>query len=263
MLHEPKQSMKKLLYLSAAIVGFCLFGCKPSNVQPDEYPATDSTDHNPKVHGIDVSHHNDLDWEQLKKFEQLQFLYAKATEGATFQDDRFDFHRQFAREHKLKFGGYHFLTLKSHIDSQFVNYKTMMHDFDCLPMLDVEGWDIQHLDTLELQGLVDRWIELTSAEWGVKPIIYCNPKIYHMIDLRGCLWWADMGVCRNPNNVHTEEPTDPYAIWQFSVYKDSTVIHGVRPDGTAVADSVDVNFLRPGSSLRDILMPPKNAEEKK
>lgn len=242
--------------LLLAILILALAGCGRRNAE-ENYPTTDPNDHSPVVHGIDVSHHNELDWKHIENFDKLQFMYAKATEGTTFQDDRYEFHRQFAQKHNLKFGAYHFLTLKSPIDSQFINFKNTSGDFDCLPMLDVEGWAFMQLDTLSMQGIIDRWIELTMAEWGVKPIIYCSPKLYHKIDLRGCLWWADMAVARYATNEPTEEPADDYAIWQFSVYRDTTIARTFHPNGKAVADSVDVNFLRPGTSLNALLMPPK------
>lgn len=236
--------------------------CQKSATSSD-FPTTDPDDHSPVVHGIDVSHHNDLEWAQLERFDQLQFMYAKATEGATFQDPGFDKHKQFAREHNLKFGGYHFLTVTSTIAEQFENFKSVAGRCDCLPMLDIEGPRIHRLDTLELQAMVDEWIDLCNHEWGVKPIIYCSAKLHGKFDLRGCPWWVDAETCRNKNNVHTAEPEGDYAIWQFSVYKDTTAGHRLRPDGTAVGDSVDVNFLHPGTSIKFMLMPQDEAAETK
>lgn len=252
--------MKHLLSLSITIL--CLLAACHSTTQPKDtpYPTTDPDDHNPVVHGIDVSHHNDLEWEQIKDFKHLQFLYAKATEGATFQDDKFEHHRQFAREHGIKFGGYHFLSTTTPIAEQFANFKSVAGRCDCLPMLDIEGWRILQLDSTRLQQMVDEWIDSCQGAWGVKPIIYCSEKLYNRFDLRGCPWWADMLICRNDNNVHTEEPKGDYTIWQFSVYKNidpNNPNSPKRPDGTSVGDSVDVNFFRPGLGLGSIMMPQK------
>lgn len=244
--------------IAIAITVFTAFcGCKkPANeIQEEMYPATDSTDHNPVPHGIDVSHHNDIEWDQIKDYKQLMFMYAKATEGATYQDDKFDFHKQFAHEHKLMFGGYHFLTTTSSIGEQFVNFKTVIGNCDCLPMLDIEGWRIHQLDTLELQSMVDEWIDSCRHEWNVKPIIYCSAKLHGKIDLRGCPWWVDGETCRNPNNVITPEPKGDYTIWQYSVFKDTAATaQKFREDGSHIGDSIDVNFFRPGLSLKSILV---------
>ena len=253
--------MKHLTILLTTLL-FLLASCSKRTEGKDLYTPTDSTDHNPVPHGIDVSHHNDLDWSQIKRFEQLQFMYAKATEGATFQDDKFEEHRQFAKDHNLKFGGYHFLTTTSPVAEQFDNFKSVAGRCDCLPMLDIEGWRIQQLDTLDLQNLVDEWISCCQKEWNVKPIIYCSAKLHGKLNMRGCPWWVDAETCRNKNNVHTAEPQGDYAIWQFSVYRDTTVARTYRPDGKAVGDSVDVNFLRPGTSIKFMLMPPENTNSK-
>lgn len=254
--------MKHLTILLATML-LVIVGCgKRAAATEESYTTTDSTDHNPVPHGIDVSHHNDVDWKQLERFDKLQFMYAKATEGATFQDDKFEFHRQFAKDHNLKFGGYHMLTTTSSVADQFNNFKTIAGRCDCLPMLDVEGWRIHQLDTLELQSLVDEWISCCQKEWNVKPIIYCSAKLHGKLDMRGCPWWVDAETCRNKNNVHTAEPKGDYAIWQFSVYRDTTVAHTFRPDGKAVGDSIDVNFLRPGTSIEFMLMPPEEPKTK-
>lgn len=277
--------MKHLTILLATLL-FLLAGC--GRRTPEEYfPTTDPNDHRPVVHGIDVSHHNVLEWKNLQRYEHLQFMYAKATEGATFQDDKFEYHRQFAKEHHLKFGAYHFLSAKSTVADQFANFKRVAGRCDCLPMLDIEGWTFNTMDTLQLQNMVDEWITYCQDEWHVKPIVYCSARIYGKLNLRGCPWWANAEACRNANNVHTPEPRGDYAVWQFSVYKDTTAINTTAIDTgninttaidtgtidtarlkhrsrrpTPTSDSVDVNFLRPGTSLKAILMPTEESREK-
>lgn len=253
--------MKHLPLLLIALLSIMCSTCRTQHEQkPTVYPTTDPNDHKPVVHGIDVSHHNDLQWEQIERFKDLQFLYAKATEGATFQDDKFEHHRQFAHEHGIKFGAYHFLSTTTPIGQQFANFKNVAGRCDCLPMLDIEGWRLLRLDSLVLQQMVDEWIDSCQSNWGVKTIIYCSEKLHERFDLRGCPWWADMLICRNANNVHTEEPKGDYTIWQFSVYKNidpNDPSCPRRPDGTAMGDSVDVNFFRPGLGLGSIMMPSK------
>ena len=40
----------------------------------------------PEYNGIDVSHHNRVNWERIKKNEAIKFCYIKATEGKSFRD---------------------------------------------------------------------------------------------------------------------------------------------------------------------------------
>lgn len=235
-------------------------GCRNSagngdTTTADSLMTTAPTDHTPVPHGIDVSHHNDISWEMLKTYKHLRFMYAKATEGATFRDDKFEFHRQFARKHHLKFGGYHFLTTTSAVGDQFTNFKEVFGACDCLPMLDIEGRRIQRLDTLTLQGMLDEWIDSCQHTWHVKPLVYCSAKLRGRLDLRGCPWWVDGEVCRNACNVIADEPTGDYTIWQFSTFKDTTAVgQKLRKDGSLSGDSIDVNFFRPGLGLSNILM---------
>ena len=45
-----------------------------------------------EYHGIDVSHHQkQIDWEQVKKDKNIEFVYIKATEGATHLDKQYKY----------------------------------------------------------------------------------------------------------------------------------------------------------------------------
>ena len=65
------------------------------------------------IHGIDVSRHNDrIDWSRVRRVEadgvRLQFVFIKATEGATMADKNFDKNWKEARRIALHRGAYHF-----------------------------------------------------------------------------------------------------------------------------------------------------------
>ena len=40
----------------------------------------------PEFNGIDISHHNRMDWKKIKADEDIKFCYIKATEGKSFRD---------------------------------------------------------------------------------------------------------------------------------------------------------------------------------
>ena len=40
----------------------------------------------PKLNGIDISHHNVVDWKKIRKNKDIEFCYIKATEGKSFRD---------------------------------------------------------------------------------------------------------------------------------------------------------------------------------
>src|SRR5436190_10905515 len=58
--------------------------------------------------GIDVSHYNGtIDWFQVKDYG-IKFVFAKASEGTTFVDDRYAEYRAGTSAAHIRFGAYHF-----------------------------------------------------------------------------------------------------------------------------------------------------------
>lgn len=45
---------------------------------------------NPEINGIDISHHNKVEWSKLP--ENIEFVYIKATEGGDYRDKMFTKH---------------------------------------------------------------------------------------------------------------------------------------------------------------------------
>ena len=75
------------------------------------------------VHGIDVSHHNaKINWDKLKdsRTEEvgIDFVYIKATEGATHLDKEFQRNWKEARRIGMKRGAYHFYNPRVMSDRQ-------------------------------------------------------------------------------------------------------------------------------------------------
>ena len=65
-------------------------------------------------HGIDVSNHQGrIDWNKVANDDNVQFVYIKATEGATYVSPTFEQNIREAREAGLKVGFYHFLRATS------------------------------------------------------------------------------------------------------------------------------------------------------
>lgn len=73
------------------------------------------------VKGIDISAHNGVvDFNQIVK-SGIQFVYIKATEGATFKDSRFHSNYKKARKSGLKVGAYHFFKFNTDGGLQALN----------------------------------------------------------------------------------------------------------------------------------------------
>jgi lysozyme len=135
------------------------------------------------LHGIDVSHHNALvDWEKVKKVQsenvKIDFVYIKATEGASHLDRQFERNWKEARKVGIKRGAYHFYNPRVYSNDQAVHFiKTVkMQKGDLPPVLDLEV-AAGKSDEIIIKG-VRNWLTLIEKHYGVRPIIYVNEHFY-------------------------------------------------------------------------------------
>ena len=149
--------------------------------------------------GIDISHHNTVaNWDSLK----VQFIYAKATEGKSHQDTKFENYRKNALEHGIPFGAYHFLSVDVSAKEQIENFKRMVpkDSTTLIPVLDVE----QYTDRQKLKTLVAEWINECYNYYGVYPMIYGSPAFLYDIlkgtpQIEKCPFWVSVIGTRNPS----------------------------------------------------------------
>ena len=91
--------------------------------------------------GVDVSAYQaDIDMNRLKE-QNIEFIYIKATEGSTIQDERFAVNWENAKNAALVAGAYHFFSYDSPGKTQAENFiKTVGTDIEgrLLPVVDVE-----------------------------------------------------------------------------------------------------------------------------
>lgn len=128
----------------------------------------------PEYNGIDVSHHNRVNWEKIKKNEAIKFCYVKATEGKSFRDPMCHKHAQRARETGLHVGLYHYFRTDVTPEAQFDNFKNVYSKVpsDLIPVIDVEQNGNSFGDTDFVDGRLKELIGLFEKEFGCKPIIY-------------------------------------------------------------------------------------------
>jgi lysozyme len=220
--------MKNVIVSSTIILFVLLSNCASSSDR--EFP---------KSFGIDVSHHNgNINWGQVP---DVEFVYIKATEGATYVDPMFQQNIKGAKAKKLRVGAYHYFRTTSSVQKQFENYKQHVKksDIDLIPMVDVE--ECKKWPTTQFQDSLIRFIQLVKSHYGKAPMIYsvntfynryCAPRInnYHLMIGR----YGD------------EEPfikgRGTYTIWQKS--------QTGRLAG--IAKNVDINVFRKDKSINDI-----------
>ena len=126
--------------------------------------------------GIDVSHHNGIiNWKQVP---DVEFVYIKATEGATYVDPLYLQNIRGARARKFRVGAYHYFRTTTSVQKQFQNYKkhVMKNDIDLIPMVDVE--ECRKWSTVQFQDSLMRFIKLVNSYYGKAPMIYSVNTFY-------------------------------------------------------------------------------------
>jgi lysozyme len=172
------------------------------------------------IHGIDVSRHNDrINWERVRQMEadgvRLQFVFIKATEGATLADKHFKKNWREAKKSNLRRGAYHFYHPTRDPVKQatnFINHVDLIAG-DFAPVVDFEVINGQSADTV-IHGL-RLWLQTVEDHYGVRPIIYTNGNLYRKY-IKGNLddyplWIADYST----KHLRDYDPDQLY-FWQHN-----------------------------------------------
>lgn len=139
------------------------------------------------IHGIDLSHFNgSIDWKKLPKIDlfntvSLKFVYLKATEGRTLVDKDFKTNWKLAKEKGLICGAYHFFLPNRDPEEQAQNFcKTVkLGSGDLPPVCDFETPSSIPKD--KLRENIQIFLDKLQDNYGVRPIIYTNRKLYHKL----------------------------------------------------------------------------------
>ena len=191
--------------------------------------------------GIDISHHNGkINWKQVP---DVEFVYIKATEGATYVDPMYQQNIKGARAKKLRVGAYHYFRTTNSVQKQFENYKKHVKksDIDLIPMVDVE--ECKKWSIVQFQDSLMRFIQLVKSYYGKAPMIYSVNTFYN----RYC--------APRFNNFHlmigrygSDEPfikgKGTYTIWQKS---QTGKLSGIPKN-------VDIDIFREGVQIDDALL---------
>ncbi|HAP50954.1 MAG TPA: hypothetical protein DCQ56_07030 [Porphyromonadaceae bacterium] len=132
------------------------------------------------VAGIDVSKHNgDIDFEQVRD-QGFEFVFIKASEGATFHDPNFIANHHAATKAGLKVGAYHFFRKNREGDAQARNLLRAVagHRLDLPLVIDVEDWDNDHFVTdADIKRRLTQ-LARTLESKGYRIMIYTNGHGY-------------------------------------------------------------------------------------
>lgn len=165
------------------------------------------------IKGLDISRYQTtIDWDVLKKENDFQFIYIKATEGSDRVDPLFDKHWANAQKYGYAVGAYHFFTTLSPGKTQAENFIQKVPKKPGLlpPVVDVEvnGPDPK----VFVQELTDM-VNTLENHYGQPPILYVMYPQYkkyiqgnfndHPIWIRDIVWTPKL-----PDNK-------PWLMWQF------------------------------------------------
>ena len=194
--------------------------------------------------GIDVSHHQGyINWSEVARNREIQFVYLKASEGSNYIDDTYLSNLREARRNGLKVGPYHFFRPGVDADAQFRNMMSVVNpkQIDLIPMIDVEVTS-RGVSPATFHARLERLLQLCEKEFGKKPIIYTGKNFYNKHFHGGRysrykFWIAAYSF---------EEPMlyddDDYLIWQ---YTGQGSLRGIR-------GSVDLNRFVGNHTVKEI-----------
>ena len=160
--------------------------------------------------GIDVSRFQDsINWSKVVKNTNIEFVYIKATEGASIKDPMYKYNVKKAREAGLLVGSYHVYSSRTTAYQQFANFKSAVDKKkqDIVPVLDIEAL---HCNKLYMKR-VDKLLELMEKEYGVKPMIYTSEKLY-MTHFNNKKYKKYHYFIAN----YKREPLMAYTVWQYT-----------------------------------------------
>ncbi len=201
------------------------------------------------IHGIDVSRHNDrIDWTRVRQMEangvRLQFVFIKATEGATLADKYFGKNWREAKKSAMRRGAYHFYHPTRDPLKQAANFirNVNLSEGDFAPVIDFEVINGQSDETI-INGL-RLWLETIETHYKIRPIIYTNGNLYRRY-IKGNLdeyplWIADYSAAhlRSYN-------ADKLYLWQ---HNQGGWVKGIR-------GQVDFNvFVMAADRMKDICL---------
>lgn len=185
------------------------------------------------VRGIDISAHNGvIDFERVRA-DSIDFVYIKATEGATFKDRMFADNIRHARRSGLMTGAYHFFRFDTPGHMQALNFMNSLRgrDFELMPAIDVEEWgNPSGVTTQTILGRLSEMVGYMKAH-GLDVVIYTNKDGYQRF-FDGTPSELPLWICSFTNPPGPDE----WRLWQHS--------HRGKVDG--IDGSVDLNTFNGG-----------------
>ena len=136
------------------------------------------------VIGVDISSYQaDVDMNILKN-QDIEFVYIKASEGSSHQDEYFKDNWNNAKKVGLVSGAYHFFSYDSPGITQAQNFIEIVGEDikgRLLPVVDVEYYGDKEINPPKKQDVIrelSSYLNALEKQYDVKPMIYTRSDIY-------------------------------------------------------------------------------------
>ena len=188
-----------------------------------------------KLWGLDLSHYQEIvDWDMLED-QQPDFIFLKATEGMTIQDDKYEEHYNKIRKLKIPVGSYHFFSYKTSGKDQANNFlSTVKYKIGDLPLVLDAEFSKKMPEKKDVVRELLSFMKAVKARIGSYPIIYCNYD-YYLLYLKTnvteeCKLWI-VDYKNKPNCKWTFwQTTDKFNVGGIKGKVDFNMFNGTRED---------------------------------
>ena len=201
--------------------------------------------------GVDISAYQaKVDMAKLKQ-QKFEFVYIKATEGSSHQDELFKTNWKNAKQADILSGAYHFFSYDTPGKTQAENFiKTVGDNLKgrLIPVVDVEYYGDKEENPPEKEAVLrelSAFLDILEARYGVKPMIYTRSDIYKEY-LDGSfndykMWISSLYMPLNWNY------TGEWYIWQY--------LNKGKAEGYSGGEEyIDLNVLNKDKSLDDLIV---------
>jgi lysozyme len=184
----------------------------------------------PAIHGIDVSGWQGVvDWPSVRRSGRL-FAFAKATEGATFVDDRFAGNRLGMAGAGFALRGYYHFARPDR-NTAAAEAANFLRTVGPLGAGEVAVLDLEVAPSPTVGDWAAEWLRLVSAATGKTPVLYSYQSYLYSIPTSRLtqypLWVAAWG--ENDGAVPAAPPkTDRWSRWTWWQYTSNTTVPGVN-----------------------------------
>lgn len=203
-----------------------------------------------QVHGIDVSRYQaEIDWKAVSIMNirgiKISFVFIKASEGQTLRDAFFQYNWQYAKEHNIIRGAYHFYDpdINSSKQAALFMSQVALEKGDLPPVLDIEKLGKYPISNLR-KGLKN-WLHLIERHYQIRPIIYTNQNFYRDY-LQGHFEKYPVWIARYGSTPPSYPQDRSWTFWQHS---DQGLVNGI-------AGKVDFNVFKGNeNALKNLCKP--------